>query len=76
MDTFNPFKSTGWKKAARINCLILVILSVILIALSIATLSRGFKTALFIYSGNCRSHNVTTVNLAFHLLINVVSTLV
>ncbi|KAI1733597.1 hypothetical protein F4680DRAFT_463028 [Xylaria scruposa] len=76
MDTINPFKTTGWKRAARVNCAILVVLSATLIGLSSTALSYGFKTALFFYAGSCSGRNVTTINIALHLLINVVSTLV
>ncbi|KAI1359401.1 hypothetical protein F5Y08DRAFT_332352 [Xylaria arbuscula] len=76
MDVLNPFKTSGWKKAARVNCTILVILSAIRIGLSSTALSQGFKTALFFYSGSCSSHHVSTINTSLHLLINVVSTLV
>ncbi|KAI0186434.1 hypothetical protein EV127DRAFT_371216 [Xylaria flabelliformis] len=76
MDAINPFKSSGWKKAARVNCAILAVLSATLIGLSSTALSYGFKTALFFYAGSCSGRNVTTINIALHLLINVVSTLV
>ncbi|KAI0535265.1 hypothetical protein GGR58DRAFT_529658 [Xylaria digitata] len=76
MDAVNPFKTTGWEKAARVNCTILVLLSVAMITLSGAALSHGAQTALFLYSGDCNSGNTTTINLVLHLLINAVSTLV
>ncbi|KAI8951405.1 hypothetical protein F4801DRAFT_589786 [Xylaria longipes] len=76
MDAINPFKTAGWKRAARVNCAILVVLSATLIGLSSTALSHGFKTALFFYAGSCSGRNVTTINIALHLLINVVSTLV
>ncbi|TRX95697.1 hypothetical protein FHL15_003251 [Xylaria flabelliformis] len=76
MDAINPFKSSGWKRAARVNCTILAVLSATLIGLSSIALSYGFKTALFFYAGSCSDRNVTTINIALHLLINVVSTLV
>ncbi|KAI0864851.1 hypothetical protein F4860DRAFT_501026 [Xylaria cubensis] len=76
MDAINPFKSSGWKRAARVNCAILAVLSATLIGLSSTALSNGFKTALFFYAGSCSGRNVTTINIALHLLINVVSTLV
>ncbi|KAI0445163.1 hypothetical protein F4803DRAFT_560452 [Xylaria telfairii] len=44
--------------------------------LACTALSYGFKTALFFYSGDCSSHNITIVNLALHLLINAAMTLV
>ncbi|KAI1119882.1 hypothetical protein F5Y10DRAFT_273626 [Nemania abortiva] len=76
MDVINPFRTTGWKKAAGVNCTILVLLSAALIALSGIALSHGAQTALFFYSGDCNSGNATIINFALHLLINVVSTLV
>lgn len=76
MDALNALKTSGWKKAARVNCAVLIVLSTIFIELSSTALSQGFKTARFFYSGNRNGRNVTTFNLALHLLINVVSTLV
>ncbi|KAI3319830.1 hypothetical protein HD806DRAFT_547722 [Xylariaceae sp. AK1471] len=76
MDAINPFKTTGWKKAAKVNCMILVLLSVAMIILSSIALFHGAQTAIFLYSGDCISGKATAINLALHLVINVVSTLV
>ncbi|KAI0505354.1 hypothetical protein F5B22DRAFT_640008 [Xylaria bambusicola] len=76
MGTINPFNTTGWKKSARVNCTILVLLSISMIILSGISLSHGAQTALLLYSGDCNSGNATAINLALHLLINAVSTLV
>ncbi|KAI1354006.1 hypothetical protein F5Y01DRAFT_322260 [Xylaria sp. FL0043] len=76
MDALNPFRTTGWQKAARVNCALLVVLSISLVGLSITALSYGFQSVLFLYSGDCSSGHATTINLLLHLLINVVSTLV
>ncbi|KAI0906787.1 hypothetical protein F4823DRAFT_626801 [Ustulina deusta] len=76
MDALSPSKTAGWKKGAKVNCTILVVVSLIMIGLSSIALTNGFQTALFFYSGNCSGGNITTINLGLHLLINVVSTLV
>ncbi|KAI0100684.1 hypothetical protein F4776DRAFT_649322 [Hypoxylon sp. NC0597] len=70
--------STGWKKAAKINCIVLVLMSATLMGSLIAAASQvgGIQKALFFYAGDCDNGNVTQVNIALHLLINVVSTLV
>ncbi|KAI0848380.1 hypothetical protein F5Y00DRAFT_270122 [Daldinia vernicosa] len=70
--------STGWKKAAKINCIILVCMSATLVGCSIATAlqARSVQKILFFYGGDCDRGLVSKVNTAFHLLINVVSTLV
>ncbi|KAI8946615.1 hypothetical protein F4801DRAFT_596340 [Xylaria longipes] len=68
--------SNGWKMAAKVNCAILVIASVTLVGLSIAAASSKNSNIIFILSGNCDGNLVSAVNLALHLLINIVSTLV
>ncbi|KAI0172693.1 hypothetical protein GGR52DRAFT_580403 [Hypoxylon sp. FL1284] len=68
----------GWKKAAKVNCIVLVSMSVALVGCLIAAVSQagGIRKALFFYSGDCNGDTVSLVNMALHLLINVVSTLV
>ncbi|CAJ2502402.1 Uu.00g097960.m01.CDS01 [Anthostomella pinea] len=68
--------SNGWKKAAKVNCVVLSVMSVALLACTIAALSHDAQHALFFYDGDCGGKNVASVNLALHLLINIVSTLV
>ncbi|OTA91025.1 hypothetical protein M434DRAFT_33071 [Hypoxylon sp. CO27-5] len=70
--------STGWKQAARINCIVLILMSATLMGSLIAAVSQvgSIQRALFFYAGDCDNGNVTQVNIALHLLINVVSTLV
>ncbi|KAI1139810.1 hypothetical protein F5Y05DRAFT_380161 [Hypoxylon sp. FL0543] len=70
--------STGWKKAAKVNCVVLVLISAILLGCVIAAASKvgGIQKALFFYAGDCDNGNVSRLNTVLHLLINVVSTLV
>ncbi|KAI1412406.1 hypothetical protein F5Y13DRAFT_180178 [Hypoxylon sp. FL1857] len=69
--------STGWKKAAKVNCVVLILMSVALVACLCAVTVQvgGIQEALFFYEGDCDNGNVFQVNIALHLLINVVSTL-
>ncbi|KAI5860053.1 hypothetical protein GGS23DRAFT_607060 [Durotheca rogersii] len=70
--------SGGWKLAAKVNCIILVVMSIVLIScLIVATSHNGGSTqkVLFFYDGDCDEGNVSKVNTALHLLINIVSTL-
>ncbi|KAI1293215.1 hypothetical protein F5Y03DRAFT_388007 [Xylaria venustula] len=72
-----PFgKSTGWKKAAKVNCTILIIVSLILVGLSIAVIANNNFNVIFILGADCDGNLVSAVNIALHLLINIVSTLV
>ncbi|KAI0457198.1 hypothetical protein F5B21DRAFT_512771 [Xylaria acuta] len=68
--------SNGWKTAAKINCVILAIASVTLVGLSIAAASTKNLDIIFILSGNCDGSIISAVNVALHLLINILSTLV
>ncbi|KAI3316543.1 hypothetical protein HD806DRAFT_527808 [Xylariaceae sp. AK1471] len=69
-------KSTGWKRAAKVNSVTLIIASAILVGCSIAAVTSNGLNAIFFLSGDCDSMLVSGVNLALHLLINIVSTLV
>ncbi|KAI1290665.1 hypothetical protein F5Y03DRAFT_377894 [Xylaria venustula] len=69
-------RETGWRKSAKVNCLVLLFSSVVLTALSIAALARGSLKPIFIYGADCDSGKVAAVNFALHLLINIGSTLV
>ncbi|KAI0180980.1 hypothetical protein GGR52DRAFT_577653 [Hypoxylon sp. FL1284] len=68
--------STGWKKAAKVNCVVLVCMSIALAGCLIAAVTQvgDIQKAHFFYSSNCG--NVARVNTVLHLLINIVSTLV
>ncbi|KAI0099440.1 hypothetical protein F4814DRAFT_442966 [Daldinia grandis] len=70
--------SSGWKQAAKVNCVILVCMSVTLVGCLISAISKsgGLRKALFFYDGNCDGGSVSQINMTLHLLINVVSTLV
>ncbi|KAJ2988427.1 hypothetical protein NUW58_g3982 [Xylaria curta] len=69
-------KPTGWKKAAKVNCGMLIIASLILLSLSIVVIVNNNFDLIFILSGDCEGNLVSLANLALHLLINIVSTLV
>ncbi|KAI1750637.1 hypothetical protein F4782DRAFT_548583 [Xylaria castorea] len=69
-------KSTGWKMAAKVNCAILTTASVTLVGLSIAAASTKSWNIIFILSGNCDENLISAANVALHLLINILSTLV
>ncbi|KAI0436193.1 hypothetical protein F4803DRAFT_543152 [Xylaria telfairii] len=71
-------RSSGWKKVAMVNCILLFIVSVVLIGLFVAAAVQagGIKDPIFIYEGFCRDHGVSYINFSLHLLINVLSTLV
>ncbi|KAI0452041.1 hypothetical protein F5B21DRAFT_516319 [Xylaria acuta] len=67
---------TGWKRAAKVNCITLIALSVVLLVLSTLSLLNGAQKAIFFYSGDCDDGGVSNLNTGLHFLINVVSTLV
>lgn len=71
-------KSTGWKKAAKINCILLVFMSAIFIVLLSLFLVRAgsIDKALFLYEDKCQTGNSSYVNVLLHILINVISTAV
>ncbi|KAI1741085.1 hypothetical protein F4680DRAFT_458292 [Xylaria scruposa] len=69
-------KSNGWEMAAKVNCAILAATSVTLVALSIAAASTKNLNILFILSDNCDGSRISATNVALHLFINLLSTLV
>ncbi|KAI0193908.1 hypothetical protein F4808DRAFT_475203 [Astrocystis sublimbata] len=69
-------RETGWRLAAKINCVVLLVSSLVLTTLSIVALARGSLKPVFFYAADCGSGEATVVNLALHLSINIVSTLV
>ncbi|KAI0880270.1 uncharacterized protein GGS22DRAFT_87675 [Annulohypoxylon maeteangense] len=81
MDFLNVWRSddrsTGWRQAAKVNSIVLATMSITLIGFLIAAATKnGFDKAVFFYDGSCDGGSVAIVNMALHLLINVVSTLV
>ncbi|KAI1390078.1 uncharacterized protein F4822DRAFT_223520 [Hypoxylon trugodes] len=83
MDSLNFGKSlggdSGWRQAAKVNCTILVCMSITLIGclISAATRGDGLYSAYFFYEGQCDGGgSVPNINLILHLVINIVSTLV
>ncbi|KAI1204960.1 uncharacterized protein F4807DRAFT_301545 [Annulohypoxylon truncatum] len=70
-------RSTGWRRAAKVNSIVLATMSMTLIGFLIAATSKnGLYKALFFYDGDCDGGSVSKVNMVLHLLINIVSTLV
>ncbi|KAI0538408.1 hypothetical protein GGR58DRAFT_513099 [Xylaria digitata] len=70
--------STGWHRAAKINCALLAVINIILLIILIyaAAKSPSILSLEYIYSGSCNSDGIPLVNLFLHLLINIISTLV
>ncbi|KAI1178355.1 hypothetical protein F4777DRAFT_538430 [Nemania sp. FL0916] len=70
--------STGWHQAAKVNCILLVALSIVLssISIPIATKSQGILKTVYIFDGSCSTAGIPLINTFLHLLINVTSTLV
>jgi hypothetical protein len=68
--------ATGWRQSAKVNCAVLLICSVTLIVLVIVILAPGSLKPVFFFAAECDSGRVATLNLALHLLINIISTLV
>lgn len=68
--------ATGWKRAARVNSITLVAMSMALSVCFIASAvqTRGITTALLLYEGSCDTSS--KLNVALHLLLNGVSTAV
>lgn len=71
-------KSTGWKKAAKVNYVVLISISTIfLVFLVLSTLrAGGIGKILFLYEDKCITGNASRVNVLLHLLINIISTAV
>ncbi|KAK7965137.1 hypothetical protein PG988_010141 [Apiospora saccharicola] len=72
--------SMGWRQAAHVNCTILAAMSVTLLACTISALkhTHGAMRTYMFYEGTCAGDGsgAARVNLALHLVINVVSTAV
>ncbi|KAI0388611.1 hypothetical protein F5Y17DRAFT_452151 [Xylariaceae sp. FL0594] len=69
-------QTTGWKKAAKVNCTILITFSVLLLILQGVAVSHGSAQVLFFYANDCGGGSVTNLDTALHILINIASTLV
>ncbi|KAI0398924.1 hypothetical protein F4802DRAFT_591524 [Xylaria palmicola] len=68
----------GWKQAAAVNCILLVVMSFVLVGFLIVTAmqARGIANPIFFYEGPCKENGVSNINFLLHLLINILSTLV
>lgn len=67
---------TGWKRAARINSIVLgAITLTLLICLAVsASQSNGVTKALLFFSGTCDGGSAAQLNVTLHLLLNILST--
>ncbi|KAL7622735.1 hypothetical protein AAE478_006413 [Parahypoxylon ruwenzoriense] len=70
MDCLNFWSSrkantSGWKLAARINCVVLTIMSVVLVSCLIAATAQqgGISKVVFFHDGDCDGGNVSQVNM-------------
>ncbi|KAI8957866.1 hypothetical protein F5Y11DRAFT_352123 [Daldinia sp. FL1419] len=70
--------TSGWRQAAKVNCVILTCMSATLISFLIAAVWKtgGLRRAPFFHSGDCEGSNMSRINMALHLVINIISTLV
>ncbi|KAK6864134.1 hypothetical protein PG995_000662 [Apiospora arundinis] len=70
--------ATGWRQAATVNCAILVAMSITLLGTTIGAIANtnSAMKAIMFFEGTCDGGSAAGVNLALHLLINVVSTAV
>ncbi|KAI1126490.1 hypothetical protein F5Y10DRAFT_293741 [Nemania abortiva] len=70
--------STGWHRAAKVNCVLLVALNALLLGVFIyaAVKPGSILNIIYIYNGSCDGYAVPLLNLFLHLLINITSTLV
>lgn len=78
MDFIFGRKSTGWKKAAKVNCIVLTFMSMAFLACLVVSLVKagGINKVLFFYEANCTTGKASQVNVLLHILINVISTAV
>ncbi|KAI0451961.1 hypothetical protein F5B21DRAFT_485209 [Xylaria acuta] len=69
---------TGWYKTAVINTVLLASVSLLFIAVLVASSVQvgGFMKAIIIYTGSCNAGSATRVSQVLHLLINAFSTAV
>ncbi|KAI1159935.1 hypothetical protein F5B18DRAFT_634727 [Nemania serpens] len=51
--------STGRKQAPAVNCIILIVFSVVLLIFSIVSSSGGLQKPVFIYGGGCDEDRVS-----------------
>ncbi|KAK6082035.1 hypothetical protein SCUP234_04348 [Seiridium cupressi] len=67
---------SGWKRAARVNSIVLGAITLTLVACLITSAKQtaGLSKALMFYTGTCDGGSAAQVNVALHLLLNVVST--
>ncbi|KAI1817515.1 hypothetical protein GGS20DRAFT_582442 [Poronia punctata] len=69
-------QATGWKQAAKVNCAVLIIFSVVLLILQGVAIPHGALKVFFFYGNDCEGGIVSTINTALHIAINIASSLV
>ncbi|KAK9785704.1 hypothetical protein SCARD494_11704 [Seiridium cardinale] len=67
---------SGWKRAAHVNSIVLGAITLTLLACLITSAEQtaGLSKAHMFYTGTCDGGSAAQVNVALHLLLNVVST--
>ncbi|KAI1850745.1 hypothetical protein JX266_004027 [Neoarthrinium moseri] len=69
-------RSSNWRRAAHVNSIVLVIVTIILISCLIASITQtgGLVKSFMFHEGTCDGGSASKTNVALHLLLNVVST--
>ncbi|KAM0816085.1 hypothetical protein AB5N19_01886 [Seiridium cardinale] len=69
---------SGWRRAAHINSVLLIVLTALLLGCLIASITKtgSVTVSLFLFEGGCDGGSATQTNVALHLLLNIVSTAV
>ncbi|KAK6087656.1 hypothetical protein SCUP234_01295 [Seiridium cupressi] len=69
---------SGWRRAALVNSVILIVLTALLLSCLIASITEtgSVTISLFFFEGGCDGGSATQTNVALHLLLNIVSTAV
>lgn len=71
-----PYLPGGWRTAALVNTILMVIVSALMITLSAVALAQagGFNKPLVLFTGACGVNGASTLNVTLHIIINIVST--
>ncbi|KAK9420702.1 hypothetical protein SUNI508_00793 [Seiridium unicorne] len=74
----NHHRYSGWRRAAHVNSVILIVLTALLLSCLIASITEtgSVTVSLFFFEGGCDGGSATQTNVALHLLLNIVSTAV
>lgn len=71
-------RTSGWKSAAHVNSILLTVTTISLFAGLVASTrqTHGLAKALLFYDGTCDGGTAAQLNVALHLLLNIISTAV